>query len=58
MLLALKQKLDILVFGSTVDINFNTLSLGFGYRQAISINTDLFGIISYQNLEVYLEVFL
>lgn len=43
---------DIDVFGSKVDVDFNTLSVGLGYRHAISTTTDFFGIVSYQNMEV------
>lgn len=43
---------DIDVFGSKVDVDFNTLSIGLGYRHAISSTTDFFGIVSYQDMEV------
>ena len=43
---------DIDVFGSKVDVDFNTLSIGLGYRHAISTTTDFFGIVSYQDMEV------
>jgi len=43
---------DIDVFGSKVDIDFNTLYLGLGYRYAISNDTNLFGIVSYQDVEI------
>jgi len=42
---------DIDVFGSKVDVDFNTLSIGLGYRHAISSTTDFFGIVSYQDME-------
>ena len=38
-------------FGSKVELDFNTLSVGLGYRHAISNKTDLFGIVSYQDME-------
>tara|TARA_R110002167_G_scaffold365761_1_gene591350 strand:+ start:316 stop:915 length:600 start_codon:yes stop_codon:yes gene_type:complete len=43
---------DIDVFGSKVDVDFNTLSIGLGYRHAISSTTDFFGVVSYQDMEV------
>ncbi|WP_187424887.1 porin family protein [Marinomonas sp. IMCC 4694] len=43
---------DIDVFGSKVDVDFNTLSIGLGYRHAISSTTDFFGIVSYQDMEI------
>lgn len=43
---------DVDVFGAKVDLDFNTLSVGLGYRYAISNKTDLFAIASYQNLEI------
>ena len=39
-------------FGSKVELDFNTLSVGLGYRHAISNKTDLFGIVSYEDMEV------
>lgn len=42
---------DITVFNSKVNLDFNTLSVGLGYRHAISNTTDLFGIVSYQDIE-------
>ena len=38
--------------GSKLEVDFNTLSVGLGYRHAISNKTDLFGIVSYQDMEV------
>jgi opacity protein-like surface antigen len=43
---------DIDVFGSKVGVDFNTLSIGLGYRHAISRTTDFFGIVSYQDMEI------
>jgi hypothetical protein len=43
---------DVDVFGSKVDMDLNTLSIGLGYRHAISSTTDFFGIVSYQDMEV------
>jgi len=40
------------VFGSRVNVDFNTLSVGLGYRHAISSNSDLFGLVSYEDIEV------
>jgi hypothetical protein len=43
---------DVELLGSNVDLDFNTLSVGLGYRHAISSNTDLFGIVSYEDMEI------
>lgn len=43
---------DVEVFDSKLDFDFNTLSVGFGYRHEISGNTDFFGIVSYEDREV------
>jgi opacity protein-like surface antigen len=43
---------DVDIFGSKIDVDFNTLSVGLGYRHAISNKIDLFGIFSYQDMEV------
>ncbi|WP_206486186.1 porin family protein [Thalassotalea sp. G2M2-11] len=43
---------DVKIYNSRVDVDFNTLSLGLGYRSAISQTTDLFGVISYEDMEV------
>jgi len=43
---------DVEVSGSKVDLDFNTLSVGLGYRHAISSNTDFFGVVSYEDMEV------
>ena len=37
---------------SGFEIDFNTLSLGLGYRYALSQSTDLFTAISYEDIEV------
>lgn len=47
---------DFEVYGSSVDLDFNTLSVGLGYRHAISSKADLFGIVSYQDMEVEASV--
>lgn len=38
---------DMTVFGSTIDLEVSTLSLGAGYRYALSNDTDFFGVVSY-----------
>jgi opacity protein-like surface antigen len=43
---------DVDLFGSKLELDFNTLSVGLGYRHAISNKTDLFGIVSYEDMEV------
>jgi opacity protein-like surface antigen len=43
---------DIDVFGSNVELDFNTLSVGLGYRYAISQSSDFFGVVSYEDVEV------
>jgi len=43
---------DVDVFRSKVDIDFNTQYLGLSYLQAMSDNTNLFGIISYQDVDI------
>ena len=43
---------DIEVVDSKVDIDLNTLSVGIGYRHGISSHTDIFGILSYEYLEI------
>lgn len=35
-----------------VEVDFNTLSVGLGYRYSISQNTDFFGVASYEDWEV------
>jgi hypothetical protein len=42
---------DIDVFGSNVKLDFNTLSVGLGYRYAISQSSDFFGAVSYEDVE-------
>lgn len=37
---------------SSVDIDFNTLSVGLGYRYAISQNSDFFSVVSYEDVDV------
>ena len=41
---------DMKVFGSTIDLEVSTLSVGAGYRYALSSNTDFFGVVSYVDL--------
>ena len=41
---------DMKVFGSTIDVDLNTLSLGAGYRYALDTNIDVFGVLSYVDL--------
>lgn len=43
---------DIDVFGSNVELDFNTLSVGLGYRYAISQSSDFFGVVSYEDVEI------
>ena len=38
--------------GNGVDLNLNTLSLGLGVRKAVANNTDIFGVVSFQNIEL------
>lgn len=35
-----------------VDVDFNWLSAGLGYRTAISASTDFYGLVTYENVEV------
>jgi hypothetical protein len=39
-------------YGSKVDLDYSRLSAGVGYRHAIYNNTDVFGIVSYQDWEL------
>jgi hypothetical protein len=43
---------DIEIYNSSVEVNFNTLSVGLGYRYSISKTTDFFGVVSYEDMEV------
>ncbi|WP_434928859.1 porin family protein [Shewanella sp. HL-SH2] len=43
---------DVNVYGSNVDLEFNRLSLGLGYRYPVAKTTDLFGIVSYEKMGV------
>jgi hypothetical protein len=43
---------DVEVFTSSIEVDFNTLSVGLGYRYSISQNTDFFGVVSYEDMEV------
>jgi len=43
------------IVGTTVDADLNYLSLGLGVRKAVAGNTDLFGIVSYENVEAALS---
>ena len=36
---------------TSVDIDLNMLSMGVGYRHAVAPTTDLFGVLSYENIE-------
>jgi hypothetical protein len=39
-------------YSSEVEIDINAFSLGLGYRYAFSSSTDLFGVFSYQGIDV------
>lgn len=43
---------DIDGFGSNVKLDFNTLVVGLGYRYAISQSSDIFSVVSYEDVEV------
>ena len=43
---------DIEIYNSSVEVDFNTLSIGLGYRYSISQSTDFFGVVSYEDMEV------
>jgi len=43
---------DIDMFGSNVNLDYNTLSVGIGYRYAISQSSDFFGVVSYEDVDV------
>jgi len=43
---------DIEIYNSNVEVDFNTLSVGLGYRHSISQSTDFFGVVSYEDVEV------
>jgi opacity protein-like surface antigen len=43
---------DIRVSNESVEVDLNALSVGLGYRQPISQNTDVFGVVSYEDMEV------
>lgn len=43
---------DVNVMGTNVDFDFNTLSAGLGYRYAVAKNSDVFGIVSYEDVEL------
>lgn len=42
---------DVDVMGTNLDLDFNTLSAGLGYRYAIAKNSDVFGVVSYEDIE-------
>jgi hypothetical protein len=42
---------DIRISNESVEVDLNTLSVGLGYRQPISQNTDVFGVVSYEDME-------
>ncbi len=43
---------DIEIYNSSIEFDFNTLSVGLGYRYSISQTTDFFGVVSYEDVEV------
>lgn len=43
---------EINLMGSKVDWEFNALSVGFGYRQALSDNTDFFSLVLLEEIEI------
>lgn len=43
---------DLEIYSSSVEVDFNTLSVGLGYRYSISQTTDFFGVVSYEDMEV------
>lgn len=38
--------------GNSIDLDYNTLSVGLGRREAISDTTDIFGVVSYQDVSL------
>jgi len=42
---------DTRIFSQSIDIELNQLSLGLGFRTAISPETDFYGIVSYESIE-------
>ncbi|ABE54872.1 hypothetical protein Sden_1588 [Shewanella denitrificans OS217] len=42
---------DIKTSNGNVDLDFNTKTLGLGYRLPLSHNTDVFGVVSYEDME-------
>lgn len=40
------------IFSAEYELNYNTYSLGLGYRHAISQSTDLFAAVSYEDVEL------
>lgn len=43
---------DVELLGSIMDLDFNSLSVGLGYRHGITGTTDVFGAVSYQDFEI------
>ncbi|WP_051174459.1 outer membrane beta-barrel protein [Marinimicrobium sp. LS-A18] len=43
---------DVELFGDTLEMDLNTVSFGLGFRHGLSVNTDLFAIVSYEDIEV------
>lgn len=43
---------DVNISSSKVELDFNSLSVGIGYRHGISQQTDLYAMISYENMEI------
>ncbi|GAB3003091.1 outer membrane beta-barrel protein [Psychrosphaera aestuarii] len=48
---------DVTVYGSTIDFELNSLSVGAGYRYALSNTTDFFGVVSYVDLSAEVSGF-
>lgn len=42
---------DVLLFGESIDLDLDTTSLGVGFRHPLSVNTDLFAVVSYEKIE-------
>lgn len=43
---------EYVVFGESVDVDYDSTSLGLGFRSPLSDNTDFFGAVSYEKLDV------
>lgn len=43
---------DVEVYGDTLEVDLNLVSLGVGFRHELSANTDLFAVVSYEDQEL------